>query len=426
MHKSSLIITSIIIVCFALSFCSPIPVETEPHQVSVKAIQEPAGKYMDSARFRAVSDDVFIRAVLDEITKNNNKAGIVPGHEFMAAIFPGKHSATIEELASDDVIERIRELSVTHIILIEHRSTGDTIHGKVTAAATLVNTEQLYQVETLSFDAEGHRVGISLPLPYVFLFFPYSDPDVFGSATRKMAEVISDKYLKDSRGPLTLTILTSDNLAELISNTHEQQTELVTSPSSTNVIKRWKNPFSFYSDLMSDAREEGGWIYFNPLAHAQVLFYGVIMSPTMVAVDTMMAVEAMLDKDESTSSPHNLTPLNTEVSQEGGRSIDAEWKLHKDARTYCQRADLGHADAQTYIGDIYYLGAYGLDKNLMQAYVWYNLAADNGNSYAARQSEKVVTGLSPQQLNKAQIQLEEWEPGHCKNDLLEAISQENE
>ena len=133
-----------------------------------------------------------------------------------------------------------------------------------------------------------------------------------------------------------------------------------------------------------------------------------------------------IDKDEGTSNPHNLTPLNTKVSQEDGRSFDAEWTLHKDVRTYCQNADLGHADAQTYIGDIYYLGAYGLDKNLIQAYVWYNLAADNGNSYAARQSEKVVTELSPQQLNKAQIQLEEWKSGHCKNDLLEAISQENE
>jgi hypothetical protein len=38
MHKSWLIITSIIIVCLALTSC--IPIETKPHQVSVKTTQE--------------------------------------------------------------------------------------------------------------------------------------------------------------------------------------------------------------------------------------------------------------------------------------------------------------------------------------------------------------------------------------------------
>jgi hypothetical protein len=266
---------------------------------------------MDSARFWAVSDDVFIQAVLEEITNNNNKAGIVPGQDFMAAVFQGKHSATIEELASEEVADRIRELSVTHIILIEHKSTGSTIHGKITAAATLINTERLYQAETLSFDAEGHRVGIHLPLPFIFLIFPYSDPDMFGSATGKIADTLSDKILEDSGRPLTLTILTADNLAELISRTHEQQTEPDASPSSTNPTKRWKNPFGFYSDMMSDAREKGEVEYYSPLAHVQILLTSIFIAPIMVVVD------AIVDEDINVPKSSNLTTMNTEPEQFG-------------------------------------------------------------------------------------------------------------
>ena len=101
------------------------------------------------------------------------------------------------------------------------------------------------------------------------------------------------------------------------------------------------------------------------------------------------------------------------------------WRLNKDICTYCPKADLRQADAQTYIGDLYYLGAYGLEKNLIQAYVWYSLAAKNGNSYATNQLEKVVIDLSPEQLVEAQHRLEQWEPGQCKRDLMQAISEKD-
>ncbi|MGB7934053.1 MAG: hypothetical protein WCH04_17860 [Gammaproteobacteria bacterium] len=101
------------------------------------------------------------------------------------------------------------------------------------------------------------------------------------------------------------------------------------------------------------------------------------------------------------------------------------WRLNKDICTYCPKADIRQADAQTYIGDLYYLGAYGLEKNLIQAYVWYSLAAKNGNSYATNQLEKVVIDLSPEQLVEAQHRLEQWEPGQCKRDLMQAISEKD-
>ena len=105
---------------------------------------------------------------------------------------------------------------------------------------------------------------------------------------------------------------------------------------------------------------------------------------------------------------------------------ETAWRLDREVKTYCPNADLGHADAQTYVGDLHYLGAYDLEKNLIQAFVWYSLAANNGNTHAAVQLEKVVIELSPEQLVEAQHQLEQWESGQCERDLMRAISEKDE
>jgi hypothetical protein len=48
-----------------------------------------------------------------------------------------------------------------------------------------------------------------------------------------------------------------------------------------------------------------------------------------------------------------------------------EWQGSKIAGTYCPNADLGHTDAQLYIADIYYQGAFGHKVYLVRAWVWY-------------------------------------------------------
>jgi hypothetical protein len=62
---------------------------------------------------------------------------------------------------------------------------------------------------------------------------------------------------------------------------------------------------------MSDAREEGEWIYYNPLAHVQMLLTSILMAPTMLVVD------AIVDEDISTSQSRNLTTPNTAQEQFG-------------------------------------------------------------------------------------------------------------
>ena len=312
----------------ALTACGPVPYETRPHPVEVETTAESAGQHLDVARIWAVEDDPFLQGVLAEVQEIKKNAVVVSAKEFMHTVFPGQHSATIEELAAEQAVDRIQDLSVTHIILIEHRTTGNNIHGKVTAVASLITVDQLNKVETFSFDAEGHRAGLSLPLPYIFLIFPYSDPDVVGSATKNIAEALSDKISRTPTRSLRLTILASDNLADLVASTHPQPVEEAGSPRSENPLKRWKNPVGLYSDIMSDAREEGEWTYYNPLAHIHALMTSIIMSPTMILVD------ALVDEDGS-----KRMASGTESRAKGPEPQMTDWQQFGYATEAINRSD---------------------------------------------------------------------------------------
>jgi len=96
-------------------------------------------------------------------------------------------------------------------------------------------------------------------------------------------------------------------------------------------------------------------------------------------------------------------------------------RLRKEIGIYCPNADLGHADAQAHIGDLYYSSI--LERNLIQAFVWYSLAANNGYSHAVKRLENVIIELSQVQLLEAERRLKQWEPGQCRRDLMNAISE---
>ena len=100
--------------------------------------------------------------------------------------------------------------------------------------------------------------------------------------------------------------------------------------------------------------------------------------------------------------------------------------MNKDIGTYCPNADLGHADAQAYVGDLYYLGKYSLDKDIIQAYVWYSLAADNGSTYAAEKKRILDKEMSKELLAETRRRIEQWQPGSCRQNLLDAASKSPE
>ena len=100
---------------------------------------------------------------------------------------------------------------------------------------------------------------------------------------------------------------------------------------------------------------------------------------------------------------------------------DPLWQIKRDARTYCPNADNGQADAQLQIGHIYYEGN-GIQKDLVQAYVWYSLSAKGGNIRAKDQLSAISQMLSQKQAAEARKRLDEWSPGKCQSDLLESVN----
>ena len=91
--------------------------------------------------------------------------------------------------------------------------------------------------------------------------------------------------------------------------------------------------------------------------------------------------------------------------------------IRKDAGIYCPNADLGHTDAQLYIAKIYEYGTSEMQINLVRAWVWYSLAAQNGDAQASEQLPRVTSELTSEQLQEAKRQLALWEPGQCIQEL---------
>ena len=307
-----------------LNGCAPIPVETKPNPLEVHATSECAGVHLDDASFQAADNKPFVQNISTEILKIKDDATIVPGQDFMKTVFPGRNSATVKELSSKPTVDHIREMPITHVVLIDFRKKGGETHGKVTAVATLISINAIYRTETLSFGAEEYRAGISLPLPYIFLFFPYSDSDVSGIAAGKISDALSNMILSRPDEPLRLAILKSDNLADLVARPHALSEEIKSSSHPEDVVKRWRNPLNVYSDIMSSARDDGSSFYYNPLAHVQMLLTSVVVAPTMVVTDVLIDV---IDGRGDSGQPNVLT------------SREADWQQFGYAKDAIKRKD---------------------------------------------------------------------------------------
>lgn len=272
---------------------------------------------LSGARLRAIGDDAFLQAVLKDIAARDADVRILPGQDFMASAFPGNEAATLNELATPPAAERVGALPLTHIVLVEHRHTGSDAHGESSAVVTLLNTAQLYAPETLSLSAEGFRSGLSLPLPYIFLFFPYSDPDVEGSAASKVAAIVSERMHRDDRRPLVMTMLGSDNLITLVDSIHRQAQGAGKDEAAQDPLDKMKSPIGLYSAMMADAREEGSWLYYNPVAHIQMFLTSLLVAPMMVAIDA-----AFDDEGKSVTGTRQEKARKQEWTQYG-HALDA-------------------------------------------------------------------------------------------------------
>jgi TPR repeat protein len=84
------------------------------------------------------------------------------------------------------------------------------------------------------------------------------------------------------------------------------------------------------------------------------------------------------------------------------------------ASWYRKAAEQGLSPAQNSLGLLYRSGL-GVPHDLVQAHMWFNLAATRGDQQAARNREAVAGDMTAQQIAEAQKLARDWRPidGHA-------------
>ncbi len=81
---------------------------------------------------------------------------------------------------------------------------------------------------------------------------------------------------------------------------------------------------------------------------------------------------------------------------------------------YKQAAEQGHASAQFNLGEMYFKGQ-GVTQDYTRAYMWWEIAASQGDEKAVKKSEKNQELLIPSQLEKVQLLARECVASNYKN-----------
>ncbi len=76
---------------------------------------------------------------------------------------------------------------------------------------------------------------------------------------------------------------------------------------------------------------------------------------------------------------------------------------------YRKAAEQGNADAQTTLGVMYANGE-GVPEDFIQAHMWFNLAAAQGNELGRENRDIVAERMTPAQVAEAQRLAREWKP----------------
>jgi TPR repeat protein len=77
---------------------------------------------------------------------------------------------------------------------------------------------------------------------------------------------------------------------------------------------------------------------------------------------------------------------------------------------YRKAADQGSNIAKFTLGNMYLGGMAGLPEDLVNAHMWFNLAAACGNEVAAKIRDSIAATMTPAQIAEAQRRAVEWRP----------------
>lgn len=73
-------------------------------------------------------------------------------------------------------------------------------------------------------------------------------------------------------------------------------------------------------------------------------------------------------------------------------------------------ANQGNSDSQVLLGLVYLQGNGGVARDLVQADVWFRLAASGGDPLAPRQTDAIEKQMTPEEITKAKALVAVWKP----------------
>ncbi len=88
-----------------------------------------------------------------------------------------------------------------------------------------------------------------------------------------------------------------------------------------------------------------------------------------------------------------------------GRGVPQDYA--EAMKRYRLAADQGDADAQFFLGGMYYSGR-GVAQDYVQAHKWFNLAAASGHEIARKERDLLAKKMTPAQIAEAQKLAESW------------------
>ena len=79
-------------------------------------------------------------------------------------------------------------------------------------------------------------------------------------------------------------------------------------------------------------------------------------------------------------------------------------------RKYLQQAQRGDAEAQVVLG-LLYASALETDRDLVEAYMWFALAAEQHHPTAGQLLEQLELEMTPEQITEGRLRARKWRPG---------------
>ena len=221
-------------------------------------------------------------------------------------------------------------------------------------------------------------------------------------------------------------------LSACASDTSDQNQEASTeSCGRVDGAARFSLAFFEVMSEMADACAEGEPLACNPANYVIAGLAGIVFMPMGFAIGLSseqvenhhcgQVRQAQAAERRAAQEKENEEPRRWQRAFKGDREARFEIgeKLFKDGAPeakraarywFCLAAQQGHAGAQHRLGLYYREGLDPVRRDLSQAYLWYELAADGRAPGAAGDRAAVARDLTPAEIAAAERRAVEWQP----------------